>query len=46
MNYLHQLPIEKIKIDQELVWDIPGNMSNMVLVQAMVSMAHNPELPA
>jgi EAL domain-containing protein (putative c-di-GMP-specific phosphodiesterase class I) len=41
LSYLHQLPINEIKIDKEFVDGLPESADSVTLVQAIIAMAHN-----
>jgi diguanylate cyclase (GGDEF)-like protein len=40
LNYLKQLPLSGIKIDQSLVHEAPGNKDDLVIMQAITLAAH------
>jgi diguanylate cyclase (GGDEF)-like protein len=40
LNYLKQLPLSGIKIDQSLVHEAPGNKDDLVIMQAVTLAAH------
>ncbi len=40
LKLLHRLPIDRIKIDQEFVAEIPGNQRTAALIEAMIRMSH------
>lgn len=41
LQYLHQLPISKIKIDQSFIRKLPSDPSSIHIVGASISLAHN-----
>jgi diguanylate cyclase (GGDEF)-like protein len=41
LSYLHQLPINEIKIDREFVDGLPESADSVTLVQTIIAMAHN-----
>lgn len=43
-NYLHNLPIDQLKIDQSFVKNINSNRSDEVIVQAILNMANSLDL--
>lgn len=46
LQYLHQLPVSLIKIDQSFVRELPSNKSAISIVEAAVSMAHKMNIMA
>lgn len=44
LQYLHILPISKIKIDQSFVRNLPDDQSSIHIVEASVSLAHKLEM--
>ncbi|MGH2941534.1 MAG: EAL domain-containing protein [Solirubrobacteraceae bacterium] len=42
--YLRRLPVQSLKIDMDFVRDLPGNVANQHLVQAIVSLAQGVEI--
>lgn len=44
LQYLHQLPISKIKIDQSFIKNLPDDKSCIHIVDASISLAHNLEM--
>jgi diguanylate cyclase (GGDEF)-like protein len=41
LSYLKQLPISKLKIDQSFIHDILHNNDDAIIVNALISLAHN-----
>ncbi|WP_431064343.1 bifunctional diguanylate cyclase/phosphodiesterase [Methylotuvimicrobium sp.] len=41
LSYLKRFAVDKLKIDQSFVRDIPGDADDEVLVEAIVNLAHN-----
>jgi EAL domain-containing protein (putative c-di-GMP-specific phosphodiesterase class I) len=41
MRYLHQLPVDVVKIDQVFIRDLDGSPSSLPLVEGMVKLARN-----
>ena len=41
LSYLKKLPIERLKIDQSFIQDIPGDPDDRAVVEAVTAMAHN-----
>lgn len=41
LSYLKRFPIDRLKIDQSFVRDIPGDAEDMAIATAIVAMAHN-----
>lgn len=44
MAYLQHLSVDKLKIDQSFIRHLAGNLNDRVIVQAMVTLAHNLKL--
>ena len=44
LNYLKRFPIDRIKIDQSFVRDIPSNADDAAIVAAIIAMAHSMKL--
>jgi diguanylate cyclase (GGDEF)-like protein/PAS domain S-box-containing protein len=44
LNYLKRFPIDRIKIDQSFVRDVPHNADDAAIVAAIVAMAHSMKL--
>lgn len=40
LSYLKKYPLNKVKIDRSFVNDLPGDQGDVVLVQAIIGMAH------
>lgn len=41
LSYLKQLPISKLKIDQSFIHDLMHNKDDAIIVNALISLAHN-----
>jgi len=41
LSYLKRFPIDRLKIDQSFVRDIPGDAENTAIATAIIAMAHN-----
>jgi diguanylate cyclase (GGDEF)-like protein/PAS domain S-box-containing protein len=41
LSYLKRFPIDKLKIDQSFIRDIPNNKDDMNITKAIIAMAHN-----
>ena len=44
LSYLKKLPVDKLKIDKSFINGIPENSEDVVLVKAIISMAHSMDL--
>jgi len=44
LNYLKRFPIDRIKIDQSFVRDVPGDSDDAAIAAAVIAMAHRLEL--
>lgn len=44
LSYLKQMPVDRLKIDQSFVRDIPGNADDSAIVRAILAMAANLKL--
>jgi EAL domain-containing protein (putative c-di-GMP-specific phosphodiesterase class I) len=44
LSYLKQLPVDRLKVDQSFVRDIPRNDDDCAIVRAILAMAANLEL--
>jgi len=40
LSYLKNYPVSTVKIDRSFIMDLPGDKENVVLVQAIIAMAH------
>ena len=40
LSYLKKYPLDKVKIDRSFITDLPGDEGDVVLVQAIIGMAH------
>ncbi len=43
-NYLHQLPIDQLKIDQSFIRNLSTNVNNEAIVQTIITLAHHLKL--
>jgi len=43
-NYLHQLPIDQLKIDQSFMRNLSNNMNNEAIVETIITLAHHLKL--
>jgi diguanylate cyclase (GGDEF)-like protein len=41
LAYIHQLPVQKLKIDRSFVTNLPNEQSNRIIVQSSIAMAHS-----
>ncbi len=41
LSYLHQLPIDALKIDRSFITNMRGARNNVAIVQAIITLAHN-----
>jgi len=44
LAYLKQLPLSKLKIDRSFISDLPGDLDDVAIVQAILSLSHHLEL--
>jgi diguanylate cyclase (GGDEF)-like protein len=44
LSYLKQMPVDRLKIDQSFVRDLPGNADDCAIVRAILAMASNLKL--
>lgn len=44
MSYLKRFPINTLKVDRSFVRDLPGNLQDVAITKAIISMAHSMEL--
>jgi len=40
-NYLHRLPVQKIKIDKAFITGLPTNLDHVKIVKAIISLSHS-----
>jgi diguanylate cyclase (GGDEF)-like protein len=41
LAYIHHLPIQELKIDRSFVTNLPGDISNAIIVRSSIAMAHS-----
>ncbi len=44
LNYLKRFPVDRLKIDQSFVRDIPANADDAAIAQAVVTLGHTMDL--